>query len=254
MPRYARALNWIDEMPQRGSEAHYVFMEAGTNQFDDHVFTTGDDPSPDNSTNSTAHLVTQIRARHDLDWMSYQEGISKKSGACPVVSDGNYVARHNPFVFFTDVVGNPPARDNSYCGAHHKSLEGLAVDLADGKIPAYAFITPNLCNDMHGGIGCPGDNFIMLGDRWLDRHLPPLIDWADKHAGVIFITWDEGAKSNKLPFLAIGPSVKSGYAGRAEYDHGSLLKTVETIFGLPFLKTVESKQDLRDLFKSGQYP
>ncbi|MBA3671887.1 MAG: hypothetical protein H0W68_07680 [Gemmatimonadaceae bacterium] len=81
-------------------------MEAGTNTFGDRTFTSDSDPSSSNTTASTAHLVTQLNTA-GVQWHSYQEGIT--SGTCPISSTGHYVAKHNPFVFFKDIVGATPS-------------------------------------------------------------------------------------------------------------------------------------------------
>jgi phosphatidylinositol-3-phosphatase len=255
LPNYAHATNWIDELPSLASEPHYIWMEAGTNAFSDHTFTTDNDPSRKNSTSSTAHLVTQIKnALGGVTWMTYQEGQNSSTGACPIASSGFYAAKHNPFVFFKDVSGNPPSKTNAYCAAHSKPYTSLAADLAANNIASYVFITPNLCNDMHGATGCPNSNRIRSGDDWLSAELPNLITWANIHASVILITWDEGSSTTLMPFLAIGPGVKANYAGAVAYDHKSIIKSVEEVFGLPFLSTVSGANDLADLFQPGFFP
>ncbi|MEO6572695.1 MAG: hypothetical protein ABIP89_02560, partial [Polyangiaceae bacterium] len=109
---YAHTTNFADELPSLVSEPHYVWMESGTNKFTDHTFTGDGDPSPTNSTSSTAHLVTQLDAA-GIPWTSYQEGIT--AGTCPVTSSAGafYVAKHDPFVFFQDVSGSPPSAANA---------------------------------------------------------------------------------------------------------------------------------------------
>ena len=93
------------------------------------------------------------------------------------------------------------------------------------------------------------------GDKWLKAELPRIIDWVGKNSGVIFIVWDEGDhKPSKIPFLAIGPGVKAGYASDVAYDHGSLVKSVEEIFGLPILPKVAGNNSFVDLFKPGSFP
>ena len=255
IPNYARATNFNDELPSLVSEPHYLYMEAGTNAFSDHTFTTDNNPSSTNSTGSTAHLVTQIKnATSGVTWMTYQEGQNSTTGACPIATSGFYAAKHNPFVFFRDVSGNPPSKTNSYCAAHSKPYSSFATDLAANNIASYVFITPNLCNDMHGATGCPNSNTIRSGDDWLKAELPRIINYATTHAGIVFITWDEGSSTTKVPFLAVGPGVKAGYAGAVSYDHGSLVKSVERILGLPFLSTVSGKNDFTDLFNAGFFP
>jgi phosphatidylinositol-3-phosphatase len=256
VPISAQATNFNDELPLAvPSEPHYLWMEAGTNQFSDHKFLTDSDPSPANSTKSTDHLVTQIKnAKTGVTWMTYQEGQDSETGACPIVSSGFYAAKHNPFVFFQDVSGSPPAKTNGYCAAHTRPLSLLAKDLDANTVESYVFITPNLCHDMHGAFGCPLGNSIKLGDDWLRANLPKLIQWVTKHAGVIFITWDEGENTRTMPFLALGPGVKANYSGKVPYNHGSIVKSVEEIFSLPVLPAVAKNSDLADLFKLGFFP
>jgi hypothetical protein len=256
MTKYAHASNFGDELPINIiSEPHYVWMEAGTNAFADHTFSDDSDPSATISTNSTAHLATQIKnAGNGTNWMSYQEGINTTTGTCPIVSSAFYAPKHDPFVFFQDVAGNPPSKTNAYCTAHHKPITSLAADLTNHAVASYNFITPNLCNDMHGAGGCPNSNIIRSGDDWLRTNLPPLIAFANANAGVIFITWDEGVSTRLMAFFVIGPNVKRGYVSTLAYDHSSMLKSMERILQLPILPTVTTANDFADFFTAGNYP
>jgi hypothetical protein len=248
LPQYAHATAFADALPTLPSEPHYIWMEAGTNAFADHTFTTDDSPSAKNITGSGDHLVAQIAARGNLNWMSYQEGIGPATGACPIAGAGFYRPRHHPFVYFRDVAGDPPSKDTAACAAHHRELGALASDLASGDVADYSFISPNLCHDMHGATGCPSSNRTRAGDDWLAANLPALIDFVDANDGVIFVTWEEAEHTATVPFIAVGPRVKPGYAGGTPYTHGSMLKTVEQRLGLPILPAAASATDLSDLF------
>lgn len=256
IPKYAHATNFVDLLALHiPSEPHYVMMEAGTNAFSDHTFLTDADPSAENSTSDTAHLVTQIKnANNGVSWRSYQEGLSASTGLCPIHSRGFYAAKHDPFVFFHDVAGNPPSADNAYCIAHHRAYDALAADLKHDDVASFTFITPNLCHDMHGATDCHEGNAILAGDTWLSTEMPRLIDYVNKHAGVIFIVWDEGSSELTMPFVAVGPSVKSGYASTLNLAHGSVIKSIESILQLPMLATVQGDNGLADLFQPGKYP
>lgn len=186
--------------------------------------------------------------------MTYQENINSKTGRCPVIHKFPYAPKHNPFVFFHDVSGNPPSKNNPYCIEHTKSYSSFAADLAANKIANYVYITPNLCHDMHGDKKCPKIDRVTAGDKWLASELPPIIDWVHKNSGVIFLVWDEGDLTAKIPFLAIGPGVKQGYESQVDYDHGSLVRSIEEIFQLQFLPEVLSKNSLADLFQPGAFP
>jgi hypothetical protein len=262
MPIAAHATNFNDLLPKLDSEPHYILMEAGTNTFHDHMFTTDRDALKSkkgkNSTDSRDHLVAQMNsAPVAVTWMSYQEGIT--AGQCPIVSFGLYAAKHNPFVFFEDVSGNPPSKKNQFCIDHHKPYSAFATDLAANNLKNYVFITPNLCNDMHGDkkqceFGADDIRRIKTGNDWLQAELPRIIEWVTKNAGVIFIVWDEGHKKQKLPFFAIGPGVKPGHPSTVAFDHRSLVRSVEEIFGLPILPKVSKSNNFADLFVSGSFP
>lgn len=257
----ARALNFTDELSAYNSQPHYIAMEAGTNRFADTTFTCDNDPGEPcryvfgtpNWTKSSDHLVAQLDAAGH-SWMTYQEDIDPKTtGACPVRSAGFYAAKHNPFVYFADVAGAPPAADNANCIAHTRDLSRFAADMKAGKLADYVFITPNLCHDMHGHNGCK-DNEVAEGDAFLAAFLPPLIDWSKRNEAVVFVVWDEGKKGLKLPFYAVGAGVKAGHDGELAYSHRSLVKTIGRIFGLPQLAAVKGANDLSDLFMPGALP
>ena len=245
--------NFKDELPSLDSEPHYVWMEAGTNAFSDHTFTNDNDASSSNSTSSTNHLVTQLTAA-GVPWMSYQEGMA--ANTCPISSTGNYAAKHDPFVFFQDVVGSPPSASNANCIAHHKPYSAFATDLMAGNMTGLVFITPDLCHDMHGALQCPSgissSANVKAGDNWLKAELPRIIAYANAHDGVIFLTWDEGDSTTTIPFLALGSKVKIG-TSTTMYTHSSLLKTIEEIFGVPVLSSVTSANDFADMFEAGAW-
>lgn len=238
----AHATNFKDELPiSIPSEPHYIWMEAGTNAFADHTFTTDSDPSATNSTASTDHLVDTLDAA-GVNWMAYQEGIA--AGACPTKTSGEYAPKHDPFVFFQDVTST------ARCAQHHAPLTALPmVDL-----PAYTFITPNLCNDMHGDLLCPSGLSdkpnIKAGDAWAAANLPSLIAYTHTHDATIFLVWDEGSATQLIPFIAIGDHVVTG-ADATLYTHSSLVKTIAELLGVQPIDTVAAANDFKAMFTPG---
>lgn len=255
VPAYAHSTNFNNELPiSYLSEPHYVWMEAGTNSFSDVTFTNDSDPSKSNTTSSTLHLATQIdNAGTGIGWMSYQQGITNSTGACPITSSGQYAAKHDPFIFFKDIVGATPSKTNSLCESHHKDLTKLATDMKNNEVATYNFITPNLCNDMHGASGC-ASNTIKAGDQWLQANLPAIITYANSNQGVVLVVWDQGDQTTQMPFIAIGPSIKTKYTSTVVLNHSSILKSVEEMLGLPILATVSKATDLADFFVAGKVP
>jgi phospholipase C len=222
---------------------NYLWLEAGTN----FGITDGNDPSV-NAQSSTAHLVTQLAAA-GVSWKSYQEDISGTN--CPLTGVNRYAPRHNPVVYFKDVTGNNNF-GSVYCIKHVRPFSELAADLRNNTVSQYVFITPNECNDGHNPCA-PLNNPVAQTDTWLKTNLPMLLDsQAYKNAGAIFITWDE-AENGDVPIgmIVLSPLAKgNGYSNTVHYTHGSLLRTVQEIFGVtPLLGDAAKQSTLNDLFQ-----
>ena len=233
---YAHATNFNDPLALSiPSEPHYVWMEAGTNAFSrPHVHQRlRSVEEQQHEQHQPPRDADQERRPTASPGARYQEGLNSSTGACPIHSSRLYAAKHDPFVFFQDVSGSPPSATNAYCASHHRAYSAFASDLAAGDVASFTFITPNLCHDMHGASGCPSTNEVTQGDTWLSTELPRIITYAHANAGVVFVVWDEGDATLKLPFIAVGPGVKTGYAGSVSYTHSSMLKSIEAILGLP---------------------
>jgi hypothetical protein len=212
------------------SEPNYIWLEAGSN----HGLTTDADPSSSHLIRGATHL-TKLLGANGISWMSYQEDI--KAGKCPIASSGKYAAKHDPFVFFDDVVGDPPSADSPPCIEHHRPFSRFLPDLKNGTVAHYNFITPNLQNDMHDGAPAQGDN-------WLKTNIDPIINPSSPshnaaiyaHA-VLIVTWDEGMGGSDGPigFIVVSPFAKVGYsdaktASPYYYTHSSTLLTLQRIF------------------------
>jgi hypothetical protein len=96
------------------------------------------------------NLVDQLEAK-GISWDGYFQDLpaNKLDRYGPVV-DGSavklYAKKHNPFVLFDDIK-NDPARMS-----HVRDYSQLAADVNSSDAPQFAFIVPNQCNDMHGGV------------------------------------------------------------------------------------------------------
>ena len=238
------------------SEPNYIWLEAGTNGplpngAGTHTFTNDNDPGAGNQSTTTQHLVSLLNAA-GVSWKSYQENLP--ASGCGTASSGLYAAKHNPMAFFTDVTSN-----STYCNAHIVNYTQLATDLASASTtPRFAFITPNLCNDMHGATGCPS-NAIATGDTWLSTAVPMITSSpAYQAGGLLIVTWDESETSSttcapncpSIGMIVLSPRAKgAGYHNSITYDHSSTVKTIEEIFGVtPLLGNAANATDLADLF------
>jgi phospholipase C len=150
------------------------------------------------------NLVDQLEAA-GVSWKAYMEDLPFAGDLVNSTPDGLYVRKHDPFLMYPDVFNNPSRADNVV------PLTQLSTDLSTGNVPQFAWITPNICNDMHGGPpSCPfpssptdplqaalyqdGDNFL---HTWVTA-ITHSTAWTGRSA--IFITWDEGGFADQPPF------------------------------------------------------
>jgi hypothetical protein len=236
---------------------NYIWLEAGD------TLGLEDDALPAQAHQATTnHLVTQLEAKQ-VSWKSYQEDID--GSVCPLGPHEQYAPSHNPVVFFDDVTDNL-SRSSDHCISHVRPLAELETDLSNGTVAHYNFIAPNECNNMTEGDGCAqtSDAAVQAGDAWLARWIPRIQQSPvyGEHA-VIFILWDEAEPSWNCGFgdcriglIALSALIKSNhYQNQVPYDHSSMVKTIQNIFGLtPLLRHAadDSTSDLHDLFS--QFP
>lgn len=204
------------------SEANYLWMASGEN-FD----ILDDDDPKSHSLDSTSHIADQIEDA-GLTWKTYQESMG---APCGLKSHGRYAAKHNPFVFFSNINGwdGTKFQPSQRCIDHVVDYSELDKDIAAGTVPDYVFITPNLDNDMH-------DGSVNDADRWLEREITKIMATdAYKQGGVIFVLGDEGGgfpAKDDPPFIMISDLAKKGYVSMVDYDTSAYLKTVQTLLGL----------------------
>jgi hypothetical protein len=162
---------------------------------------------------------------------------------------GSYVKRHNPFAYFDDV-----AHDRSRC-ANIVTSRSLRRDLRRHRLARFAWITPDLCHDMH-------DCDVQAGDRYLAKLLPPILRRLGAN-GALFLTWDEGESDQgccqqggggRVPMIVAGPAARRGATSAVGYNHYSLLRTIEDGLGLPRLAKADCActQSMSDLVRSAR--
>jgi hypothetical protein len=162
--------------------------------------------------------------------------------------------RHDPFVYFDDVAGNPPNPGTATCIRHVRPYSELARDLETGAVARYNFITPDLCNSGHDTCS-PLNDEVRQTDTWLARELPVIMrSQSFKEGGAILITWDESASGdNPIGMIVVSLLAKLGYTGTLAYSHASTVRTIEEILGItPLLRDAGSATSLSDLFAA--YP
>jgi hypothetical protein len=262
------------------SEPNYVAMISGSNWF-----TNNDNPA--NRFDHT-NLVDELEARH-ISWGAYMEALPADPLAdfAPSAADPLYASKHNPFALFTDIRSDPARVANI------KPYTALAGDLNGPHAPRFVFITPDQCNDMHGGVNhaiaghpetpCPfnstnndpndvrlkqnADAFvhgavttIMSSRAWTPHSAIFIVaDEGDFTGNAVNGGWDSPAGCCDSPVLPAGdpdispqwpgglyggalvpaviidPSGPRHFVSNVDYNHYSLLRTIEDDWNLPEL-------------------
>jgi Phosphoesterase family. len=172
-----------------------------------------------------ANIVDQL-AHARISWKAYMEAIP---GACSTVPyAGTYALKHDPFMYYDDV------RNSHRRCRNVVPLGQLSTDLAAGALPRYAWITPNLCHDMH-------DCSVTTGDAFLSTWVPQIVAGLGTD-GILVVLFDEGSTSagccggqaagGHVAGLIAGPGAGVGVTIRTSVDQYSVLKLIEDAWGL----------------------
>ena len=244
---------------EHNSQGNYFWLFSGSNEnvgFFDQVPKDMDNLGPFSTPNLGASLIQK-----GLSFKGYSEDLPKIGSRDEFGPDAmgqkNYARKHNPWVSFSNVPNNDPLTSSNL------TLKQFPTDPTKfNTLPTVSIVVAGLKNDMHDGL--PADS-IPHGDAWLKQHLDPYYQWAKTHNSLLILTWDEnddkpkdpetGAKSsffgltdpfavptgqlgknkqNRIATIVAGARIKPGdYAEGKGVTHVNLLRTIETMYGLP---------------------
>jgi hypothetical protein len=212
---YARAENYY--AITHPSLPNYLDLFAGSN------YGITNDCNPSASCHIDARNLADNLEAAGLSWKGYFESMDTP---CKLTDGGGYRAHHNPFIYFDDIRTNA-----TRCANHVVNYAALSADLAStATSPNYALIVPNNCNNTHD---CP----IATGDTWLAAQLPLILasPACTVERCLLVLTWDEddGSQGNHVLTVFAGSAARTGSVSATRYDHFSLLRTAEDVFGLP---------------------
>jgi phospholipase C len=162
-------------------------------------------------------------------WKAYLESMPSD---CYLNSGSGYTPNHNPFVHYNDI-----RNDSNRCQQHDVPFTQLDIDLQNRTLPSFAWITPNLCDSGHDCGTAGADKF--LGPEVNKIVSSPAFD----QNSLLIVTFDEGNSDasccnlpsragGKVATILISGLVKPGYQDATPYSHYSILKTIETSWGL----------------------
>jgi len=186
------------------------------------------------------HVGDQLAAK-GLTWSWYAEDLNNCSF---------YVPQENPFQFFTD----------SHSSSSVKDFSAFATDLNSGHLPAVSYIQPAPAHSMHPGSGPVGN-----GITWLDGFIKQVQANPAWNNTAIIVIWDSSGGwwdhvpppqvdaqgfGPRVPMLVISPFAKKNYISHVQMDDVSILKFIQTTFGLaPLNARNQLGSDINDMFQ-----
>jgi hypothetical protein len=257
--QYGLATNyWAVSHP---SEPNYIALIGGS------TFGVVDDNSYTQNAINEPYLGSQLEAAR-LTWKSYQQGLPAPgfTGDTSNSAGNVYASKHNPFLNF---LPHYPESQRAAEMANIVPGAQLATDLNSDAAPNFAFITPGLCEDMHGDPACGDeDHLISAGDNFANDTVTQIMRssmWSHGNNAIV-ITWDEStlglaigprgidAGGGHVPTIVITSHGPRGVTDSAPYNHYALLLTIEDAFGLGCLQhscpTKDGVQAMAPLFAS----
>jgi acid phosphatase len=220
--RFASATNYA--AISHPSLPNYLALTSGTT-----AGISSDCNPPGGRCSAGVRNITDEVTAADRGWRMYAEGMP---APCALTNSGQYAVKHVPFLYYPVVRG-----DLAYCADHVVPYARFAADLATTtSLPAYSFISPNLCDDMHS---CS----IATGDAWLARNVPRILSSPafTQQRSLLVVVFDEGDSANNVvPCIFAGPAARRGYTTAAAFTHYSLLRTIEIELGLGTLTSNDS--------------
>jgi len=154
-----------------------------------------------------------------------------------------YVARHNPFVYFGNIVNNStrcplvvPSGSSggaTTCGTPVTAtdISSLVADL-NGTAPSFSWVTPNVIDDSH-------DCSVQQANSWLSVVVPAILTtktFETDASATVVVTFDEPTTgtygTTPVYFAVAGPGAKLHYSSSTKFTHLNWLATVESNWSL----------------------
>src|ERR1051326_28597 len=229
---YGHALNYHADTP--GSLLDYLWLSSGSGELTFGCNGAGcSKPITDNN-------IFRELNKAGLSWKVYAQNLpyagymGSQSGA--------YVKRHNPAAWYSDIISSATQQKKMV------PFSQLATDLANGTLPRYSIIVPDLNHDAHDGTLGAADDF-------LKNSVSGVLNYpAFRKDGLMIVTFDEcdaavGACSELVYTALIGPNVRRASTSSTSYRHESTLRTILDAFGIKtFPGAANSTKPMADFF------
>ena len=189
-------------------------------------------------------IVDQLEARQ-MTWKAYMQ--SMPSPGYTGASYGLYAQKHDPFMYFSRIRNNPGRMQRIV------PFTQFDQDIQSNNVANFVWISPDVCNDMHGAPGCDAyDASIALGDNFVQSTVQKILhSQAWKEGAAIVIVWDENDGGSTgcckspiglngvvlggadVPVIVVSSQVQQHIVLQTgSYNHYSLLATIEHLWNL----------------------
>jgi acid phosphatase len=207
------------------------------------MLTTGQVQTFDDAFQGTVpgdNIVREL-VKSNKTWRSYAESLPSPGYLGDDVYP--YLKHHNPFAYFSDVIGTSQANNLV-------PFSDFSADLTSRNLADFSFVVPNALNDAHDGT-------MATADQWLNTNIDPLIKSSTfQNSGLLIIVFDESVSSDWSHFgghvamVVIGPRVKRGHQSTTFYQHPSTLRMILSTLGVnTFPGNSASAPDMCEFFK-----
>lgn len=212
-----------------------------------------------------------------LSWDGFME--SMPSNCDPTSSGSNtqahdlYSIGHDPIIFYTDIPAATCMAQDVAVPSLTASSGAFYTDLQNQTLPSFSMVIPNTVDDGEGP-ATKAENQL-TSDTWLSNFISLVQASPSYQAGntLVLVTYDEGSpaypdyaigedcanqsadlpleadglspqESCHVPTFVIYPYTPAGDADPTFFTHYSITRTVEDIFGLPYLANAATANSL----------
>ena len=156
-------------------------------------------------------------------------------------------------IFENPKLWGPKVQDPFYTDENGIAQDRVIEHIKQGKLKQATWIVPPPGTNEH-----PGGPSVCVGENWTVRHVNAIMKSKYWKSTAIFITWDDYGGfydhvpppqydimglGPRVPMLIISPWAKQGFVDKTEYEFSSVLKFMETVFGLECMTPRDCQAD-----------
>jgi len=236
---------------------------AGSDPHSTGLLPSQNDSDPSDTTRPYIPTIGDRLSAKNVSWKWYSGGWDNALASSPTNPANNgttppnppvdplFQWHHQPFAFYDNYAPWKNGQRNPVSAAHLQDENDFFLDLQNGELPAVTFIKPLGPNNEHPGYAdlLQGQQHVadlvnaVRNSQYWDQTL--IVVTYDEHGGrwdhvpppLRNGIWGDGAR---VPAIVIGPFAKSHFIDRNEHDTLSILKTIEQIYHVAPLTSLDA--------------